>query len=254
MEPAVRRRGGGKRADGGQRVFCGGRGLGIQVEGDGFGGGVGVELAEDVPHMGADGGFINAQFRGDGLLGKSAGHAGQNLALAVSEGLNDRPASTEVVNNGLGDGAGNYGAAMMHRPDGLDQLVGGAGFGQISTGSGFEGLDQETRVDFGDQEDGGCSGPERPDAPDDLGAGHVAQEEADEEQAGVGLGLGKGPERIPAGGADAAGAQTGSTANDCRHELPALIVALDNANLDGIQRSSWHKIRRLLRNGHKPCN
>jgi len=64
--------------------------------------------------------------------------------------------------------------------------------------------------------------------------------------------LGKGPEIVRAGGADAGGAQTWSATNDCRHELPALIAALDDPNLDGIQRSACHKIRLQLRNGHEP--
>jgi hypothetical protein len=34
--------------------------------------------------------------------------------------------------------------------------------------------------------------------------------------------------------------------------LPALIAALDDPNLDCIQRSACHKIRLQLRNGHEP--
>jgi hypothetical protein len=89
VESPIRRSDAGGRASGGRRLQRNARGLRIQIEGNGFGTGVDAELAEDVPHMGSNGGFVNAQIGGDGLLGMSPGHAGQDLRFADGEAVYD---------------------------------------------------------------------------------------------------------------------------------------------------------------------
>jgi hypothetical protein len=89
MDPLIRRNDGGRRVSGGRRLWRNGRGLRIQIEGNGFSAGVDAELAEDVPHMGSDGGFVNAQIGADGLLGESLGYASQDLSFAVGEEVHD---------------------------------------------------------------------------------------------------------------------------------------------------------------------
>jgi hypothetical protein len=89
MEPPLRGDDGGGRVSGGQRLQGNGRGLRIQIEGNGFGTGMDAEFAKDVPHMGSDGAFVNTQIGGDSLLGMSPGHEGQNLRFAFGEAVHD---------------------------------------------------------------------------------------------------------------------------------------------------------------------
>ena len=65
---------------------------------------------------------------------------------------------------------------------------------------------------------------------DELDAGHVPQEEADEKHAG--LAPGKGQLSIPASGTGASEAQIGCASDDGRHELTALIVTFHDPDLN----------------------
>ena len=73
----------------------------------------------------------------------------QNLAFAVGETVDDGAAGAEIIDDEPGDGTGNDRSALHHGPDGAHQFVGGAGFGQVSTSAGFEGLNQEARALIG---------------------------------------------------------------------------------------------------------
>ena len=90
----------------------------------------------------------------------------------------------KVINYGPGDGAGTV-PRPVDGPDGPDQLVGPAGPGQIGAGAGFQRLKHEVGLIIRNQEDGRYAGPVRPGAPDELRAGHITQEEADDEQTGA---------------------------------------------------------------------